>query len=213
MRASIFRSRARGRVSTRCFCAAALWLLALSANAETSELALRAPTAALDREVESHWWVAAELHFSVLSNLVERSTVNISFGYAGKFGYRWQGDWGLYLHVEHNLWTETEIAMNVRQGAFDVGVGVERMYFQRRMRAALALGPAILLYDTALDDAGAAGIFVDVRPTGVRWPVGRSFVVTLDPLTFTLVAPTLGGIPLVQIQYRTALAVEYDFSR
>ena len=131
---------------------------------------------------------------------------------AAKSGYRWARDWGAYFQIEHNLWTETELESTVRQGVLNLGAGGERLYFLRRMRAAAALGPSILLYDTALDDAGTTGLFFDVRPTGVRWPLGNRLLLVLDPLTFTVVLPVLGGIPLVQIQHRTVLALEYDFA-
>jgi hypothetical protein len=181
--------------------AAALWLSATQAGAQAHPAD------------DPPWWAAAEVHLSVLSNLVERSTVNLSFGYSGRFGYRWATNWGVYFQAEHNVWTETELEVEMRQGVFNLGVGAERLFFDRRMRAALAAGPSILLYQTALDDPGTTGLFVDVRPTGVRWPVGKSFVLVLDPLTFTVAAPVLGGIPLVQIQYRTAFGVEYDWGR
>ena len=70
-----------------------------------------------------------------------------------------------------------------------------------------------MLYETALDDPGTTGLFFDIRPTGVRWPVGKGYVLVLDPLTFTVEAPALGGIPLVQIQYRTVFALEYGLVR
>jgi len=159
------------------------------------------------------WWVAGEFHLSILSDLIDRSTLNITFGYAAKFGYRWASDWGAYFHAEHNLWTETELETTVRQGVLNIAAGGERLYFLRRMRAAAAVGLSILLYETALDDAGTTGLFFDVRPTGVRWPMGKGLVLVLDPLTFTVAAPVLGGIPLLQIQYRTVLALEYDVGR
>jgi hypothetical protein len=176
------------------------------------------PSAAGDAKVTEPaatppWWIAAELHVSLLSNLVEKSTVNLAFGFAAKAGYRWRSDWGAYFLVEHDAWVETEIATDVKQGVLNLGFGAERLFFQRRMRTALSIGPSILLYDTALDDAGTTGLYADIRPTGIRWPVGKGFTLVLDPLTFTIEAPALGGIPLVQIQYRTLFGVEYGLGR
>jgi hypothetical protein len=160
------------------------------------------------------WWVAGELHLSVLSNLVDQSTINLAFGYALRASYRWKTDWGAYFQVEHDMWAETEIETQVRQGVLNLGVGGERLFFQRRMRAALGVGPSILLYETALDDPGTTGLYIDARPTGIRWPVGkRPFVLVLDPLTFTVEMPALSGIPLVQIQYRTLIGLEYGLGR
>ena len=209
---------------------AALLLLTTHAAAQTAPASEPAQTAPAHSEpaqaapphsesapaggvVQHPWWVAAELHMSFLSNLVEKSTVNLTYGYGAKSGYRWKTDWGVYFQLEHNLWLETEMDVTTQQGVFNIGVGAERLYFARRMRAALAIGPSILLYDTALDDAGTTGLFIDVRPTGVRWPVGKGWALVFDPLTFTLEIPALSGIPLLQIQYRTVLAVEYGLGR
>jgi hypothetical protein len=191
--------------------AAMFWLLAAQASAQAAAPEVGPNESAAHTASVRPWWFGGELHLSVLSNLVDQSTINITFGYAGKAGYRWKADWGLFFQIEHNLWAETELEGNVRQGVLNIGGGPERLFFQRRMRTALGMGPAVLLYNTALDDAGTTGLFVDVRPTGIRWPVGKSFVLVFDPLTFTIVAPVLGGIPLVEIQYRSALALEYDW--
>lgn len=190
--------------------AATLWLLTTQVAAQAQAPASEPPRAGT---VEHPWWIAGEVHLSILSNLIDKSTINLTFGYAAKFGYRWKTGWGAYFQAEHNMWTETEIDISVLQGAFNIGIGAERSFFRDRMRTALAIGPSILLYETALDNPGTTGLFIDVRPTGVRWPVGRGYVLVLDPLTFTIVAPALGGIPLVQIQYRTAFGIEYDLVR
>ena len=190
--------------------AVSLWLLAAEAAAQATPPPSEPPRAGM---VEHPWWIGAEFHLSALSNLVDKSTLNLAFGYSLKSGYRWRTDWGAYLQAEHNLWTETELEADVRQGVLNIGIGAERLFFRRRMRAALTLGPSILLYETALDDPGTTGLFVDVRPTGIRWELGKSLTLMLDPLTFTVVAPALGGIPLVNIQYRTALALEYGLVR
>jgi hypothetical protein len=188
------------------------WLLSSRGFAEP-EHAAASDAKAAEPAAPPPWWIAAELHASLLSNLVEKSTVNLAFGVAAKAGYRWKNDWGAYFLVEHDAWVETEIATDVKQGVLNLGFGAERLFFQRRMRTALSIGPSILLYDTALDDAGTTGLYVDIRPTGIRWPVGKSFALVLDPLTFTIEAPALGGIPLVQIQYRTVFGVEYGLGR
>ena len=98
-------------------------------------------------------------------------------------------------------------------GAFNIGLGGEYLYFARRMRTALYIGPSVLLFDTGIDEAGTTGIYLDVRPTGIRWRLHDQVLVQFDPLTFTIVAPSLSGIPLVVIEYRTALAVEFSLWR
>ena len=79
------------------------------------------------------------------------------------------------------------------------------------MRTSLALGTSILAFDTVLDDAGEVGLFIDFRPVGLRWAVHRLLAVGLDPISFAVVAPALGGIPLIYTQYRTELYLEMAF--
>ncbi len=151
-----------------------------------------------------------ELHYSILTDLSDRSTLAPSFGYALKGGYRW-GRWGAFLQFEQNLWVATELDKEVVQGAFNIGVGGEVSYFKGRARTSLAVGPSILAFNTQLDSAGGVGMFLDLRPIGIKWDVKKHFRLGLDPLSFAMVAPVLDGIPLVQIQYRTTFWMEGRF--
>lgn len=156
------------------------------------------------------WWLGAEGHASFLSNLVDQSTINLAFGYSAKGGYRWNRRAGVYFQAEQDFWTQTEITVDVQQGVFNIGLGVDYLYFAERMRFAAGLGTSTLLFTTALDDKGTTGLYIDTRPAGLRWPMNHGFTIVFDPLCFTLLIPALSGIPLVQIQYRTALSFEYD---
>ena len=153
-----------------------------------------------------------ELHLSLLSEASERSTLDQSYGYAPKLGYRW-GDWGLFAQVEHNIWGTQEFEDTLRSGVLNAGLGVEFLYFDRRVRSSLAFGPSVLLFDTALDETGHTGIFADLRPAGLRWRLHEHVVVQLDPISFTLAAPVLEKIPLVNIQYRAVLGFEFGLWR
>lgn len=155
-------------------------------------------------------FVALDGHFSLLSTAANRSALGASFGYGARGGYRWNG-WGLFAQVEHNLWLATEYETEVVQGAVDIGVGVELTYAEGFVRTSLAVGPSILAEDTILDDAGTTGLFVDFRPIGLRFAVHEKLAVGIDPIGFALVAPVLGGIPLIFTQYRTNLYLEASF--
>jgi hypothetical protein len=155
-------------------------------------------------------FVALDVHASLLSDLADRSFLSATFGYGARGGYRWSG-WAVFLQVEHNLWAATEQKQGVVQGAVNIGVGCELIYADGFVHTSLALGPSILAFDTVLDDAGTTGIFLDVRPVGLRWPVHDNLLIVLEPITFALVAPVLGGIPLIYAQYRTVLSLEAVF--
>ena len=56
-------------------------------------------------------------------------------------------------------------------------------------------------------------MFVDVRPVALRWRFHDRVTLQVDPLTFTVVAPVLERIPLVLVEYRTVVGVEFDLVR
>jgi len=190
----------------------------LSVFVATIGLALLAATPAAAVELDSlgedgklrGWFAAVEGHGSLLSDAANRSMLGGSFGYGARGGYRWNG-WGLFASLEHNMWLATEYQTEVVQGAINISVGVELTYARGFVRTSLAVGPSILAADTILDDAGTTGFFIDFRPVGLRWAVHEKLALGLDPIGFALVAPVLGGIPLIYAQYRTHLYLEATF--
>lgn len=154
-----------------------------------------------------HGFIQIEGHVSLLSDAADRSSLGNTFGYALKGGYRWTS-WGIFGQVEHNLWLASEDDIEVFAGALNVGAGVEYTYFEGRARSSFAVGPSIVLFDTVIEKAGDVGFFIDARPIGIRWAVGKHIVIQLDPLSFALVAPIVGSIPLILSQYRTVLTFE-----
>ncbi len=155
-------------------------------------------------------FVRLELHYSMLTDLAERSDLVPAFGYALKGGYRW-GFLGLFLQFEQDFWIGTEYDVRVTQGAYNVAVGVDFTYFEGRAHSSIAVGPSILAFDTLLDSRGSVGWFLDIRPIGFQWDVHRFVRLGLDPISFAVVAPSLDGVPLVQIEYRTTFYLEVPF--
>ena len=121
------------------------------------------------------------------------------------------GRWGGYVKLEWNPWFATQDPDAFKPGAVNIGVGGEVRYFGGRARTAVALGPSILAFRTQIDEAGEVGFFFDVVPIGLRFPITRCLDVRLDPLSWHVVAPVLGGIPLVLLQYRTSAGIEWRF--
>lgn len=157
-------------------------------------------------------FMGGEVHASLLTGVAGRSLLNPTLGGAIRAGYRW-GGWGLFLSVEQNAWIETELDDDVVAGALNVGIGGEVFYADDFVFTRFVLGPSVLLFDTTLDEAGEVGVYVDLRPLGLRFtPISDddAFAILFEPLTMAIVAPVLGGIPLVQVEYRTLLGVEYQ---
>jgi hypothetical protein len=169
---------------------------AMAANSDA-----RAPTGA---------FAQLELHFSALNDAPERSFLNGAFGYGFKGGYRYRG-LGAFVFLEQDMWVASELDMNVVNGVLNYGLGLDLIHGAGYVRTSLAFGLSTLTFDTQLDKAGTTGLFVDLHPVGLRFAIHDRFIIGLDPLTFTLVAPQLSGIPLVKIEYRTTLYAEARF--
>ena len=153
------------------------------------------------------WFATAEGHFSLLSDIPGRSYLDITIGYALRGGYRW-GPWGLLAQIERNHWLPTELSHDLEPGALNVGIGVERLALHGHLRLSVTAGPSILWFSTALDEKGTVGLFVDLRPAGLRWSPLRRLALVFDPLSLCLVAPVLGSPGIRQLEYRTLLGAE-----
>ena len=124
-------------------------------------------------------------------------------------GLRLNDEWSFLLEVDWNPWISISAPDPVELGALNVGVGVEHIFADGLLRAAVFVGSSTLLFDTALDQAGATGIFLDLVPLSVRVPLVENVVtLRLDPISAHLVAPVLAGLPLVLYQFRHVVSVE-----
>jgi hypothetical protein len=151
--------------------------------------------------------VAVEGHVSLLSDAPERSFINVTSGYALHVGYR-VGRWGVLAQVERNYWLPTELSHELKPGALNIGVGGDWFAFRDRVRFSVTAGPSILWFDTAFDAKGSVGLFIDLRPAGLRWTFPHLVALVFDPLSLAIVAPVLGDPGILQLEYRTVLGVE-----
>ena len=67
----------------------------------------------------------------------------------------------------------------------------------------------MVLKGTELDEPGNMGFFADIKPGGFRFLVGDAMRLTFDPISLAVVLPDASGIPLVDIQYRSSLSLEF----
>jgi hypothetical protein len=155
-------------------------------------------------------FLQASFHFSLLSDDPERSVLADTLGFGLRVGYRLDQDWAIFLHLDNNRWFTSELeTMSLAPGAINFGLGGEYLFFEGRARTSVVLGSSTLLMDTFLLEAGAVGIFFEVRPLGIRWSVADDWFIVFDPLTFAIVAPEpLTNENLVMKEYRTLVGVE-----
>ncbi|MCA9576784.1 MAG: hypothetical protein R3B40_29940 [Polyangiales bacterium] len=186
--------------------------LAASSEPPTSAEAVAPP-------VTLPWWLSGGVHSAFLSDVIDGSWQGLTFGAELKLGFRGSSSrlLGVFLQLDTSFWLAPVVAEgdagrpfdSVLQGALNVGLGADVRYFDDHLRGAFSAGLSVLLRDNVVDNAGSVGVFIDFRPAGVRVPLRRGGVLVIDPLTFTFLAPDLSRIPLVQIEYRTVLVIEF----
>ncbi len=123
-------------------------------------------------------------------------------------GYRFSrlGCYGLVeLDQVFDLTVETQ-----RLDMLNVGAGVELLNFLGHVRTSIAVGASVLLSDTAIDEAGEVGWFVDVRPAGLRWALSDRLAFELTPLSLDVAVPVIEGIPLTVFTYQTLVGIEWS---
>ena len=106
-------------------------------------------------------------------------------------------------------WIVSELDLRAATGVLNVAVGAEVLYANERVSASVAVGISILLSDQVLDSRGTTGVYVALRPAGLRYAVRRHAVVQVDLLSLVVEAPVLRYPVLVEIQYRASITVEY----
>lgn len=154
--------------------------------------------------------LGVEAHTALFSGAQQQPLVDPSMGWGVRLGLGARDGWGAFLQVEQNVWIPTQ-SLTPFPGVLNAGVGVEHRFAGGLIRSSLAVGTSTLLFDTALDQVGDTGLYVDVRPLGLRWSPIRMLVIGFDPLSLVVAAPVMTGLPLVRIQYRTSLSTEVRF--
>ncbi|MEO1267976.1 MAG: hypothetical protein AAFX99_07755 [Myxococcota bacterium] len=158
---------------------------------------------------DGYFFAQTEAHASFLSDAPDRSVFAASRGGAIRGGYRWDR-WGVFGHIEQNRWLTSEVERSLTQGVLNIGVGGDIRFFDDRIRASVTTGTSTLLFDTLLDDAGTTGIFIDLRPGGLRWFPLEWLVLEFHPLSYSVMAPVMTTPQLVHIAYRSVFIMEFQ---
>ena len=115
----------------------------------------------------------------------------------------------LLVRAEWNPWlTLQQTGGKVNRGTLNVGAGAELRYFDERMSSSVMLGASFLLFQSAFDPPGTFGPFLALAPATFRFPLSERFVLRVEPLALQLLAPSLGSIPLIVLQYRHSVSLE-----
>ena len=156
-------------------------------------------------------FVTLDAGLSIFGEAAHREYVARAFALSARGGWRW-GNWGAFLQLAPAFWFAAEGSEDDElSGALNLGGGGEYLYADGFVRTSLATGPSVLITGTDLDESGQVGFFFELRPAGLRWQVADRWVIGLDPLVLSVIAPVLEGIPLVELEYRTTVTGEYLF--
>jgi hypothetical protein len=127
------------------------------------------------------------------------------------FGRRW-GALDAFFRGEADHWSQArEDGSRDQVLALNFGPGAGLTYGGGHVRSSLAAGLSVLVVPTDIDSSGSLGVFLDLRPITLRWPLDARTWIGVSPLSLTLTAPVLTGIPLVQLEYRTSVQAERAF--
>lgn len=171
---------------------------------------LEAFAAELEPPYAARWSIAPDIAFAPYSEVGSRDTSEgVLRAFAlGLHGLRRWDAWGAGLALEGTVWRTADGAGEDDWfAALHVGAEGELLSVGGRLRSRLGAGLAVLLEGSALDPPGEAGFYVDLRPAGFRWALGEA-VIGLDPLALFVTVPDVGGIPLVDVQFRLCVSVE-----
>lgn len=158
--------------------------------------------------------VAFEAQGSVVSGTRFGSSLDVSFGPRLRAGFELPTARRLraYLAIEQTSLLALEYMARVDPGVLALALGGE-LLFSNHLRAGLALGPTFLIQDTPLHAAGTIGLLLDVRPIGVRLPLGSQVLLTIEPITASLLVLAPEAPQLATLHYRAVLGIEWESKR
>ncbi|MEP6653717.1 MAG: hypothetical protein ABJA82_10180 [Myxococcales bacterium] len=117
------------------------------------------------------------------------------------------------LDVEYNPWLSIETNRRTAGTTNAAAVGVYRLdvldYIE--LRATLAAGVSVLMFDTWAAKKGRVGPFFAISPLGVAIRMNGRLRLIIDPAELVFAVPQTAGIPLVYRQHRFAVAVQANF--
>ena len=124
-------------------------------------------------------------------------------------GIRIDDQWTFLLEADWNPWLQVSGPL-ATAGVLNLGVGVEHIYHEGTLRSALFFGSSTLLFESALDQAGTTGVFVELLPISVRLPIDRNVItMRIDPVSMHLLIPAFGVLPMVRYEFRHAISLEW----
>ena len=190
-----------------------LWLYPLVAFSQDYDDTPSEPvqTSGLDESwaVRGHWFIEARFSASIITDRKDSSYFSETLAGSMTVGYGLTQNLTLLVHVEQNGWHSEEYDAGWKSGVFNIGIGLDYQVFAPNVHIAALLGPSILTFDTAFDEAGETGMFFDFAPLIIHWPVHKNWVITFSAFGIHIDMPVTHNPMLEYLQYRTSLGVMF----
>ena len=117
---------------------------------------------------------------------------------------------GGFAELQYVGWTGYSREQKDAQASYNFGLGFEYLYFDNRLRTSLSLGMSILGTEAVPDPPGVVGLYVELVPSSYVFRPWKHMNLIVTPLSLYVGMPSLEGIPLVIIQYRMSVTVEFS---
>jgi hypothetical protein len=119
--------------------------------------------------------------------------------------------WTFGLDAEWNPWVSLYGPSRIRPGvASTYGTIILRFplaYERFNLRTTVNLGASYLLFNLYGAPKGSLGLYAAASPLGIEWKVSRIFFLIVNPMSISIPAPQLRGVPLTYPQYRFSLGL------
>ena len=159
-------------------------------------------------ELKMSSWLQLDVNAMFVGEWIAQTRFMSSPTYGGRLGLSFNKR-DVFLHIEHAFWGEGTGVDRADEQLLNFGIGTGHRLFKGLMRTSVTVGISVLLNKSQMAEAGSMGFYVEARPPGFRWKIGRTMYLEFSPLYFSFIAPVTESVPLVHITYRTAIAVEF----
>jgi len=143
------------------------------------------------------------------TQMLSQESGNAGFAAIVRGGMRFT-NLGWFAEIQLIDWLGYEGGDRANQASANFGLGFEAVYFNRHIRSAISAGMAVLIKEAVPDPEGTMGFYLDLIPAGYVFHPRNHLNLVFTPISLYIGIPSLKGIPLVVIQYRTSLTVEFS---
>lgn len=154
-------------------------------------------------------YIDGEVHAGIFAESGNEKFLR-ALGLLTRLGWRWD-DIGTFLVSDFSTWRSPLVVEGEeRMSALNLGVGLELLWLDGFVRSTGSVGASVLTRGAPDDEPGTTGFYLDIRPVAYRWQVSDRWHIAFAPVGGTFMVPVLSGIPLVELQFRTAISGEFS---